>query len=330
MTADTFRVLWVDAAKGIGITLVVLGHALRGLHERGVLEGEIFREIDMRIYAFHMPLFFLLSGIFFWKALRISSAQQFVHTRVVRLLYPMILWTYIFIAFKVVAGSMSNAPLSLGDIWISPVPGKWHMWFLWSLFLMQLSFVIIYPLRNSLSGPVVGWGALSISLLLLFVPLPDGLIPWIRNAVVYFPFFAVGMVIGLRIEKFSDLAVGSPFFGPLSGALFVVVVWLAPVWPDHRVVVLILQTLVCISLLIVIVSITHRFALRWLVLLGVVSLPIYVAHTIFSAGFREFMLRVGLEDPVFHLVLGTVIGLVGPFVMWLLVRRTRAAVWLGF
>lgn len=44
------RLAWVDAAKGIGILLVVAGH----VWTRGPLREAI--------YAFHMPLFFLLSG----------------------------------------------------------------------------------------------------------------------------------------------------------------------------------------------------------------------------------------------------------------------------
>ncbi len=46
------RLLWVDTAKGLGIILVVAGH----VWTRGA-----FRDA---IYAFHMPLFFLLAGYF--------------------------------------------------------------------------------------------------------------------------------------------------------------------------------------------------------------------------------------------------------------------------
>lgn len=44
------RMEWIDAAKGVGIILVVIGH----VWTRGAVR-------DL-IYAFHMPLFFLLSG----------------------------------------------------------------------------------------------------------------------------------------------------------------------------------------------------------------------------------------------------------------------------
>ncbi|WCT73539.1 acyltransferase family protein [Sphingomonas naphthae] len=54
--ADTAkaRVLWADVARGIGILLVVIGHVWQ--------DSEPW--LMAAIYAFHMPLFFLLSGYF--------------------------------------------------------------------------------------------------------------------------------------------------------------------------------------------------------------------------------------------------------------------------
>lgn len=46
------RIEWIDTAKGIGIILVLLGHA----------DFEPFSKI---IYMFHIPLFFFISGFLF-------------------------------------------------------------------------------------------------------------------------------------------------------------------------------------------------------------------------------------------------------------------------
>ena len=60
------RDLSLDAAKGVGIILVVIGHAWRGLDSAGMIGNpNLFRIIDTLIYNFHMPLFFLLSGMTF-------------------------------------------------------------------------------------------------------------------------------------------------------------------------------------------------------------------------------------------------------------------------
>ncbi len=61
------RIAWIDIAKGVGIILVVVGHAL--------VSGRVYSAI----YLFHMPLFFILAGVVFrpdnvkatfWKRLR--------------------------------------------------------------------------------------------------------------------------------------------------------------------------------------------------------------------------------------------------------------------
>lgn len=44
------RIVWVDYAKAIGITLVILGHV------------PVPEDIKWVIYGFHMPLFFVISG----------------------------------------------------------------------------------------------------------------------------------------------------------------------------------------------------------------------------------------------------------------------------
>lgn len=50
------RISWIESLKGIGIILVVLGHTFWGGTKV--------------IYAFHMPLFFFVSGMLFKEETR--------------------------------------------------------------------------------------------------------------------------------------------------------------------------------------------------------------------------------------------------------------------
>mgnify|MGYP003299353383 CR=1 FL=1 len=52
------RIKWIDTAKGIGILLVIIGHTV----EDYTIPEFLTRGL---IYSFHMPLFFILSGITF-------------------------------------------------------------------------------------------------------------------------------------------------------------------------------------------------------------------------------------------------------------------------
>lgn len=47
------RIEWIDIAKGTAILAVVIGHTL------GPYNGQFFGSL---IFAFHMPIFFMLSG----------------------------------------------------------------------------------------------------------------------------------------------------------------------------------------------------------------------------------------------------------------------------
>ena len=50
------RLIYIDIAKGVAIFLVVFGHTMQYIADN---EGIIFKIIDL----FHMPFFFMLSGL---------------------------------------------------------------------------------------------------------------------------------------------------------------------------------------------------------------------------------------------------------------------------
>ena len=58
-------------------------------------------------------------------------------------------------------------------------------------------------------------------------------------------------------------------------------------------------------------------------------MAIYVLHTIFSAGTRIALRAVGFSDNLVALMLGTLIGIVGPLAVWALARHYRLLPWLG-
>ena len=137
------RIAWLDQLKGFGIILMVYGHN--------------FPVLEEYIYSFHMPLFFIIAGIFHPKNITVSTIKK----RVRKILLPYFLWSFILFGFWLFIGrkfgESANLDLSItknfigiffaqGDInymnWGIP------MWFLPTIFLTFLLFGLILKIKN--------------------------------------------------------------------------------------------------------------------------------------------------------------------------------------
>lgn len=331
MTQPTARLDAIDSAKGIGIILVVFGHAWRGAFGAGLIpDTALFSAIDAGIYAFHMPFFFFLSGLIFLQTLVKYSTGKLLKGRVTRLLWPMALWTWLFFGFKLLGGAAVNSPVTLADFPLVPLPPYEHLWFLWALFLCQTLLILLYaPLPRSIPQSYlrVGAGAFGLILALCLPHLPVPSLIW-GPMVAHMPYFLIGVAAGsirglerhgrivVMLAAFAFVAqtgsimMGGVFSGTaIPSMLLIIYAWM--VWPhvdtggDTRV-------------------------LRVLRYLGKTSMVIYLTHTIFSAALRIAMLKIGLDSLLLVLIATTLIGLILPITVLVGARRLRLTKLLGF
>ncbi|MFD1421203.1 acyltransferase family protein [Lactiplantibacillus songbeiensis] len=135
------RIQWIDVAKGIGILLVVYGHALGGIMNAD--QGgntNILQVLYNIIYGFHMPLFFFLSGIFArnWVKRAVGIALR---QKITSLVIPYFIWTVITGSIMALAQKYTNSGLGIRNILLSPVAPFSEYWFLYVLFV---TFVVYY------------------------------------------------------------------------------------------------------------------------------------------------------------------------------------------
>lgn len=191
------RLEWVDAAKGIGILLVVIAH----IWTRGPLHDAI--------YTFHMPLFFLLSG--YGAQPRPIGAFARGHARAMLIPYIAFLLT-----------------LTLADQLIEHMRGHLPIFRSWE----QAAWALVLG-GSELNGPfTIFWfiPCLAIARLcqnLLWHFWPDPRDPRWAAAM------AVSLTLGLWIGARSDF---SPL-GLLSVPVALVLLWLGALWrslPDDR------------------------------------------------------------------------------------------------
>lgn len=294
----------------------------------GLPLDDIWLELDARIYAFHMPLFFSLSGWFYIRSIANRGFADFAVLRFERILYPMVLWTYVFFICKFLAAEYVNTPVGLNEIPLIPIPGVLHFWFLWDLLVLSfLAYPLRFALRDGGIRPSVWVLAVAILIGLRLLPLPSAAVPWIGTTLYYAPFFLFGVALGQTREIERPAPSGLIALAVVFSV--VLLFWSALAQSEYRSIASFVLVVCALGLLFGLEPRYPDWLRSSLSMLGVASMTIYLAHTIFSAAFREALLSFGVTNAPVHIVVGTVAGIVGPLALLALARRFGIARALG-
>lgn len=151
------RLTWIDAAKGLSMVLVVLGHSA-GWYVGGQGFGpSIWLDFTGAVEPLRIPLFFVVSGTLI--ASRIDGDPPKVLRRAASLLSVYVLWTVIHASrLALFPGLAPQTPLSPELIlWTILTPGIY--WYIWALPLYYSVTVIVFSQRihgkRSAYGPYV-------------------------------------------------------------------------------------------------------------------------------------------------------------------------------
>jgi len=136
------RLTWVDITKGFLMILVVMGH----------YPGELDFPIITYIYWFHMPAFFILSGMFFKPVTDKGLLKVAIHRRFMQLIVPylffLVVITMIRYGIKINSGT-ADLSWYLNDLWTLVIGGRFArgaygvFWFVTTLFFTHLIFLLI-------------------------------------------------------------------------------------------------------------------------------------------------------------------------------------------
>lgn len=130
------RIGYIDAARGLALLCVVLGHLCPG--------GALVQYIS----SFHVPTFFILSGLLMaehdgWKR---QSLKAFAARKAKRLLYPYATFS----ALNLLLVFVRRGQKALLRQFVATILGEGidALWFLSALFLAEIAFKIVMTCRN--------------------------------------------------------------------------------------------------------------------------------------------------------------------------------------
>ena len=333
----------IDIARGIGILLVVLGHAIRP----EMLNTPWCEFLFLLIYSLHMPLFFVLSGYTFALTYRkyLAEPSTFLRKRGKSLLIPLLSWAAIVYAFfflaslvPTISAMLSAASFELVDplrylylmlVWENPYAA--HLWYLWVLLIITLiafGFAKLYkdaPRWKNAFAIV----AVVCHLIAIFFALPTA----IDKILLYLLFFSVGMRLAgssAPIWKKSRL---SAILAMLGGAVLIGTALLATLnlIPQKGIYGSLQDTVKTVAVLPVIVGILRlcEKCADWqpLQMLGRNSFAIYLLHQPFCCGLAGILFYDILQLPILVvLAICTLLSFLFPFAVVWLARRVK---WIG-
>ena len=224
----TVRDTRIDAAKGVAIALVVLGHA------KGIPA-----EFTVLVYSFHVPLFFVLSG---WLSHRrnAQTAAQVMATLTRTLLVPYAFFFFVAYGYWLITRHIGEKALRWGQLpWWEPFAGlltgigpKLYvhpaLWFLPALFMTALAY---FFLAKRLRPWTVALLMLPLAMFWVMTFPATGLrLPFALDVLpVALFFFACGAMAGRAVSLPQSALRGCAL------AALLLVQWLLLAWSNGRV-----------------------------------------------------------------------------------------------
>lgn len=144
------RIEWIDICKGLGIFLVVIGHTGIAKFSQTAYDW---------IYSFHMPLFYMLSGLVF-NGVKYDTFSKFIKRRLKTLVIPyFILNTILFCIAKVL--DLDNIQPPVHEL----LTGVLAMYFLRVLFVSEIYYFFVNKwIKKRLLKLLAVIGLISVSL----------------------------------------------------------------------------------------------------------------------------------------------------------------------
>lgn len=135
------RLDYIDMAKGFAIALMVFGHTFSTYQNTPMM---------VWIYSFHMPLFFLTTGVLYGIKEEKGAKQRFkLKRKILTLLLPFFIWNTVYQLFISVLSILGGAPVKttlLSNLRVVIELQGSAMWFLPAMFMATLLFFL--TIRN--------------------------------------------------------------------------------------------------------------------------------------------------------------------------------------
>src|ERR1700761_445133 len=178
------RQTWIDAVKGLTISLVVLHHVYAGVQADMAVPAAL-PALSLVLFTLRMPLFFCIAGLFAMKAIQ-GPWRGIVESKVLHFGYLYLIWGLIGVLCRYNLGSFAHhqvSPMSLLSLaWNPPLT-------LWFIYVLTVFFVIARATREVAPAVQI---AIAMACSAYVVANFDDRGHIVLRLLRYYPFFLIG------------------------------------------------------------------------------------------------------------------------------------------
>lgn len=325
------RNYYIDCLKGFGLLLVVIGHVFDGYIRSGMFADSYSTMcvIYNIIYAFHMPLFFIISGYVFRMAyFKDGRVKPSLNIQIKNTIAIYIIFSVLFGLFKIVCGKYTNSDLSFKDllmIWLKPIAPYWYLYVLVFYYVFFSRKTVMKCPQNIMLAVLV-----AISCVCGFIPKEYYSYFSIQHLLFSMAFFFIGIVIYDNKNKIMT----NPGFIISAFALSVILMIAfrrdvfvqSGKYEYNKIPVFNFFIAFGISIIIFYLFKTFfsdesKIRVKFFSFLGRYSLEVYVIHCVFTSGNRVVLSKLHIDNLWISVALNTVISVALPILFSMMLKK---------
>jgi fucose 4-O-acetylase-like acetyltransferase len=320
------RDVWIDNIKVIACLLVFLGHFIQSIIKANIVNdsGALLWFVET-IYFFHVPLFFLCSGYLFQKyssVINFTSWKSNFFKKSIVLGVPYFAfsvgnWVLQFIFSGAINGEAGNI---FDVLFVHPGSPFWFLYILYFIF-------VITPTYKTNKIAIIG---LLIALALkmcsiFFFKSHLNQIYLIKQVTA----FEVWFVIGQCLNFYNLTLISKKYI--IQARVVVVVFTLASILMYHFNIVFpgkdfLMGLIACTALIIIFYNFSlnpHNFLDRGFKYLSAYTMSIFLMHVISASCFRILLLKLGIMNPLIHVLVGVSMGIFAPIIITEIILKAK-------
>ena len=310
------REVWVDYIKVLACVLVVLGHFFQSMVKASIIPETGFHLwFDATIYYFHVPLFFICSGYLYQRYSIVDSWESWgknIIKKAINLGIPFFAFsTLTWIIKTVFADSTSNAIGGIVEVlFINPYPPYWYLYVLFFIFLL-------IPTVRSLKGMGL---LLTIAVVMkIAICAFPGLTLWKIYAVYGVFQYTIWFVLGMSLEIIGAEKIKRRALGFVLLAAFIgLSIYTVNISNDF--IGFGMAILACAGIFMMMV---HMKSNKVLDILAPYTMPVFLMHTLIAAPIRIALVKIGIMNPVIHVVVGLIASIIGPVIVIKIMQKIK-------